>query len=138
MKLKLAIVDDNYERKCKLIIAILEKEQIKYETFRSINSFLQTISTKPDAYEGIFLDMQLPQYDDTPNIVIKDGGEQILKNLESHSIDIPFILNTTVFMFQSKLETPLYKNMYSYIGGLGTRRDIETIYSFIKQLSERI
>lgn len=60
--LRLAIVDDNYERKCRLIIDILKREKIDYEPFESINSFLQTISTKPDAYEGIFLDMQLPRY----------------------------------------------------------------------------
>ena len=133
--LKLAIVDDNYERKCGLIINILKREQIDYEPFKSINSFLQTIRTKPDAYQGFFLDMQLPQSDEQSEVV-RDGGEIILKNLNYYNIQIPFILNTTMLMSKEKLNGFLYKNMYAHIIGLGTRHEIEVIYSFIRKLSE--
>ena len=133
--MRLAIVDDNYERKCKQIINILKREQIDFEAFKSINSFLQTIHTKPDAYQGFFLDMQLPQSDEQSEVV-RDGGEIILKNLNYYNIQIPFILNTTMLMSKEKLNGFLYKNMYAHIVGLGTRYEIEVIYSFIRKLSE--
>lgn len=134
--LKLAIVDDNYERKCRLIINILEREQIDFEAFKSINSFLQTIRTKPDAYEGIFLDMQLPRFEDEHSAVVRNGGEIILKHLNYYNIKLPFILNTTMPISKEKLNGSLYKNMYAQIVGLGTRYEIDVIYSFIRELSE--
>lgn len=134
--MKLAIVDDNYERKCRLIINILKREQIDYEPFKSINSFLQTIRAKPDAYEGIFLDMQLPRFEDEHCVVVRNGGEIILKHLDYYNIKLPFILNTTMPISKEKLNGYLYRNMYAQIVGLGTRYEIDVIYSFIRKLSE--
>ena len=112
--IKIAIINDNF-RKIEVLSNILYQEGIEYEVFYSVESFLRTALKLPEYFNGMFLDMQLPQKDDFKIDNTKLGGETILKELQKNGIEIPFIVYSTYWINEEKRKTELYKNMYGQI-----------------------
>lgn len=112
--IKIAIINDNF-RKIEVLSNILYQEGIEYEVFYSVESFLRTALKLPEYFNGMFLDMQLPQKDDIKIDNTKLGGETILKELQKNGIEIPFIVYSTYWINEEKRKTELYKNMYGQI-----------------------
>lgn len=132
--MKVAIVDDNKGRRFRIITSMLETYKVEYDVFKSVKSFLSAIHKNPNAYKGFFLDMQLPQNENETKYIIQNGGERILQDLLENDINIPFILTTMSYMSDKQLKKDIYKNMYEYIVGLGTTKELYIIYSFIQKL----
>ena len=133
-KIKIAIVNDNY-RKIEVLGSVLYQEGIEYEVFYTVETFLDYILNNPHYFDGIFLDMELPEKEGEKILKGELGGEKILKELQKSKIEIPFIIYSTYRISEEKKKSELYKNMHGQIAWIVSSNQyqvLEFLESIIK------
>lgn len=89
--MKILIVDDHPEYKCREILEECENRNIDVSVEKGINSGLWEIFCSGTKYDGIILDMGLPRLDD--DIMPKErGGDIFLRELLRKESNIPVLI----------------------------------------------
>ena len=106
--MKILIIDDNAEYKCREIFEQCRKSNIDVCVKKSRNSGLREIIYSKNKYDGIILDMGLPIYEGDFEIE-ESCGDEVLEELVRKEYDIP------VLIF-SETESE-YKNICPFVFG---------------------
>ena len=129
--MKILIVDDHPEYKCREILEECEKRNIDVSIEKGINSGLWEVLYSGTKYDGIILDMGLPQLeDDMPK---QTGGDSILRELLRKENNIPVLIFSET---ESK-----WKNRCSFVFDQMTSWNVveeeEKFYDFLEKIAEK-
>lgn len=95
--MRILIVDDNPENKCKWVKEVLSEQDIMYDTCTYICNTVKTVYENKDKYQALILDMELPICKHNSTLISR-GGIEILKILNKKGIVIPTIINSTMYL----------------------------------------
>lgn len=92
--MRILIVDDHAETKCRGIIEECQKRGIEVEIKKGRNSALRRIIYGEQEIDGIILDMGIPVFDDGYTEDEKEGDD-VLRELERKEYNIPVLIFST-------------------------------------------
>ena len=130
--MKILIVDDHPEYKCREILEECEKRNIEVSVEKGINSGLWEIFYSGTKYDGIILDMGIPRLDD--DIMPKErGGDIILRDLHRKKSNIPvLIFSETQSEWKDRCEF-VFAQMTSW----NVVEEEKKFYDFLEKIAEK-
>lgn len=129
--MKILIVDDCAEYKCREILEECKNRSIEVSVEKGINSGLREIFYSGTKYDGIILDMGLPRLDD--DIMPKErGGDIILRDLLRKKSNIPvLIFSETQSEWKDKCEF-VFEQMTSW----NVVQEEKKFYAFLEEIAK--
>lgn len=130
--MKILIVDDHAETKCRGIIEECNKRGIEVEIKKAINPALRRICYEQQDINGIVLDMGLGTYEDSYLLEVR-GGDRVLRELLRRKYNIPVLIFSTTDSF--------YKDKCDFVVDQMTEWNVvqeqEKFYSFLEKIAEQ-
>lgn len=130
--MKILIVDDHPEYKCREILEVCENRGIEVVVKKSRNDGLWEIVCSGNKYDGIILDMGLPIFEDEKHIGERVGDE-VLAELRRKDYNIPVLIFSET---ESK-----WKNRCSFVFDQMTSWNVveeeEKFYDFLEKIAEK-
>lgn len=130
--MKILIIDDHPEYKCREILEVCENREIEVVVKKARNPGLREIVCSGNKYDGIILDMGLPIYEGERDIGERVGDE-ILAELRRKEFSIPVLIFSET---ESK-----YKNrcdfVFDQMSSSNVVQEEEKFYAFLEKLAEK-
>lgn len=130
--MKILIVDDHAETKCRGIIEECNKRGIEVEIKKAINPALYRICREQQDIDGIVLDMGLGTYEDSYLLEVR-GGDRVLRELLRKKCKIQVLIFSTTDSF--------YKDRCDFVVDQMREWNIvqeqEKFYSFLEKIAEQ-
>ena len=130
--MKILIIDDHPEYKCREILEVCENREIEVVVKKARNPGLREIVCSGNKYDGIILDMGLPIYEGGRDIGERVGDE-ILAELRRKKLSIPVLIFSET---ESK-----YKNrcdfVFDQMSSSNVVQEEEKFYAFLEKLAEK-
>lgn len=130
--MKILIVDDHPEYKCREILEVCENREIEVVVKKTRNAGLWEIVYSGNKYDGIILDMGLPIFEDEMNIGERVGDE-VLAELRRIDYNIPVLIFSET---ESK-----WKNRCSFVYDQMTSWNVveeeKKFYDFLEKIAEK-
>lgn len=130
--MKILIVDDRAETKCKEIIEQCEKRYIDVEIKKAINPALYFLLREKNYVDGIILDMWLSLYEDEPQYN-PTGGDRILRTLRTNGYHIPVLIFSETESNEKGKCDFVFAQLYNW----GIKEEENKFYAFLEKLEEQ-
>ena len=130
--MKILIVDDRAETKCKEIMEQCEKRYIDVEIEKAINPALNFLFHEKNYVDGIILDMGLSLYKDEKQFN-PNGGDRILRELKRRKYNIPVLIFSEIESNEKEECDFVFDQLYNW----GIKEEESKFYAFLEKLEEQ-